>query len=60
MDKWIGRSEEGLFQAVQGCLKEGAGLKTSEFTVDDIRIDLNEEFVLEKDADELYIHTVKI
>ena len=59
-EKWIGVSEEGLFEAVAGCLTLGAGLKTSEFSIDDVRIDKNSQFINDGDAGELYIHTVTI
>lgn len=59
-NKWVGVSDEGLYEAVANAMTIGAGLNTSEFTVDDISIKGNPEFVTEADAAELYITTVKI
>ena len=59
-DKWAGVSEEGLFEAIQDCLTKGADLRASEFTVDDIWIDYDANYVQEKDRSELYITTLKI
>ena len=42
-DKWSGISDEGLAEAVADCLQQGVGLKTSEFTVDDVRLDGSEK-----------------
>ena len=44
-DKWTGVSEEGLFEAIQDCLTQGADFRTSEFTVDDIWIDYDANYV---------------
>ena len=50
-DKWVGISEEQLYESVTNCLTLGAGLKTSEFTVDDVKIEPNYEFVTDADLD---------
>ena len=59
-DKWVGVSETGLFEAVADCMTLGAGLKTSEFVIDDVIIKPNPEFIASHDADQMYIHTMTI
>ena len=60
-NKWMGISDEGLFEAVQDCLTVGAGLQTSEFTVDLVPIKPDPKFISdEADHTHCYIHTVSV
>ena len=43
--KWCGVSDEGLYDAVADCMTFGAGLEVSDFTVEDVKIKRNPDFV---------------
>ena len=58
---WYGVNDEGLYDVIADVMTEGAGLKVSEFTIQDVRIEPNVDFInMARDLNECYIHTINV